>query len=108
MSLKEDLIVKILEISKEGIAKSKIFESFTYVSKRQINRTLAYIVDNRMLQFTEINLQYVTTDKGLSYFKKDITKNYNLLAFINCIFRNILGNRILHPYTVYKLFSLIF
>ena len=69
LSLKEDLIVKILEISKEGITKSKIFESFTYVSKRQINRTLAYIVDNRMLQFTEINLQYITTDKGLSYLE---------------------------------------
>lgn len=69
LSLKEDLIVKILEISKEGIAKSKIFESLTYLSKSQINRTLAYIVDNRMLQFTEINLQYVTTDKGLSYLE---------------------------------------
>ena len=69
LSLKEDLIVKILEISKEGIAKSKIFESLTFVSKSQINRTLAYIVDNRMLQFTEINLQFITTDKGLSYLE---------------------------------------
>ncbi len=41
MSLKEDLIVKILEISEEGITKSKIFESITYVSESQINRTLA-------------------------------------------------------------------
>ncbi len=69
MSLKQDLIVKILEISKEGIAKSKIFESITYVSESQINRTLAYIVDNRMLQFTETNLQYITTHKGLSYLE---------------------------------------
>ncbi len=69
MSLKQDLIVKILEISKEGIAKSKIFESITYVSESQINRTLAYIVDNRMLQFIKTNLQYITTHKGLSYLK---------------------------------------
>ena len=69
MSLKQDLIVKILEISKEGITKSKIFESITYVSESQINRTLAYIVDNRMLQFTETNLQYITTHKGLSYLE---------------------------------------
>ena len=69
MSLKEDLIVKILEISEEGITKSKIFESITYVSESQINRTLAYIVDNRMLQFTETNLQYITTEKGLSYLE---------------------------------------
>ncbi len=69
MSLKQDLIVKILEISKEGIAKSKIFESITYASESQINRTLAYIVDNRMLQFTETNLQYITTHKGLSYLE---------------------------------------
>ena len=69
LSLKEDLIVKTLEISKEGITKSKIFKSLTYLSKSQINRTLAYIVDNRMLQFTEINLQFITTDKGLSYLE---------------------------------------
>jgi predicted transcriptional regulator len=69
MSLKEDLIVKILEISEEGTTKSKIFESITYVSESQINRTLAYIVDNRMLQFTVTNLQYITTDKGLSYLE---------------------------------------
>ena len=86
MSLKEDLIVKILEISKEGIAKSKIFESLTYLSKSQINRTLAYIVDNRMLQFTEINLQFITTDKGLSYLEYRYTKNYNPLAPKDCIF----------------------
>ena len=86
MSLKEDLIVKILEISKEGITKSKIFESLTYLSKSQINRTLAYIVDNRMLQFTEINLQFITTDKGLSYLEYRYTKNYNPLAPKNCIF----------------------
>ena len=69
VSLKQDLIVQILEIAKGGIPKSKIYESLSFVSKSQINRTLAYIVDNRMLQFTEINLQYVTTDKGLSYLE---------------------------------------
>ena len=43
MSLKQDLIVKILEISKEGITKSKVYESISCVSESQINRTLAYI-----------------------------------------------------------------
>ena len=70
MSLKQDLIVKILEISKEGIAKSKIFESLSCVSESQINRTLAYIVDNRLLQFTETNLQYITTHRGYTYLKE--------------------------------------
>jgi len=69
MSLKQDLIVKILEMAKPGIAKSKIFESLSFVSESQINRTLAYIVDTRMLQFTEANLQYITTHKGLSYLE---------------------------------------
>ena len=86
LSLKEDLIVKTLEISKEGITKSKIFKSLTYLSKSQINRTLAYIVDNRMLQFTEINLQFITTDKGLRILNIDLTKNYNPLAPKDCIF----------------------
>ena len=70
MSLKEDLIIKILELCKEGIPKSKIYESLSFVSKSQINRTLAYIVDNRMLQFTETNLQYITTHKGYTYLKE--------------------------------------
>ena len=65
MSLKQDLIVKILEISKEGITKSKIFESLSCVSESQINRTLAYIVDNRLLHFTETNMQYITTHKRI-------------------------------------------
>jgi hypothetical protein len=70
MSLKQDLIVKILEICKGGIAKSKIFESLSCVSESQIDRTLAYIVDNRLLQFTEANLQYITTHKGYTYLKE--------------------------------------
>lgn len=56
-------------MAKAGIAKSKIFESLSFVSESQINRTLSYIVDNRMLQFTETNLQYITTHKGLSYLE---------------------------------------
>ena len=70
MSLKQDLIVKILEISKEGITKSKIFESLSYVSESRINRILAYMVDNRLLQFTETNLQYITTHQGYVYLKE--------------------------------------
>jgi len=70
MSLKQDLIVKILEISKGGITKSKIYESISCVSESQINRTLAYIVDNRLLQFTEANMQYITTHKGYTYLKE--------------------------------------
>ena len=70
MSLKQDLVVKILEISKEGITKSKIFESLSYVSESQVNRILAYIVDNRLLQFTETNLQYITTHQGYEYLKE--------------------------------------
>jgi hypothetical protein len=70
MSLKQDLIVKILEISKEGIVKSKIFESLSCVSESQINRTLAYIIDNRLLQFTQTNMQYITTHKGYTYLKE--------------------------------------
>ena len=70
MSLKQDLIVKIFEISKEGITKSKIFESLSYVSESRINRILAYMVDNRLLQFTETNLQYITTHQGYVYLKE--------------------------------------
>lgn len=69
MSLKQDLIVNILEISKGGITKSKIYESLSCVSESQINRTLAYIVDNRLLQFTEANMQFITTHKGYAYLK---------------------------------------
>ena len=70
VSLKQDLIVQILEIAKGGIPKSKIYESLSIVSKSQINRTLAYIIDNRLLQFTEINLQYMTTHRGYTYLKE--------------------------------------
>ena len=70
MSLKQDLIVRILEISKEGITKSKIFESLSYVSESSANRILAYMVDTRLLQFTEANLQYITTHKGYTYLKE--------------------------------------
>lgn len=70
MSLKQSLIVKILEISKGGIKKSKIFESCSFVSESQIDRTLAYIVDNRLLQFTEANMQYITTHRGYTYLKE--------------------------------------
>ena len=70
MSLKQDLIVKILEISKEGITKPKIFESLSYVSKSQANRILAYMVDTRLLQFNEANLQYITTHNGYTYLKE--------------------------------------
>jgi hypothetical protein len=70
MSLKQDLIVKILEIAKEGITKSEIYESISFVSESQINRTLAYVVDNRLVQFTETNFQYITTHRGYAYMEK--------------------------------------
>ena len=70
VSLKQDLIVKILEISKEGITKSKIIETLSCVSESQINRTLAYIVDNRLLIFTGTNMQYITTHRGYMYLKE--------------------------------------
>ena len=70
VSLKQDLIVQILEIAKGGIPKSKIYESLSFVSESKINRTLAYIIDNRLLQFTETNLQYITTHRGYSYLKE--------------------------------------
>jgi hypothetical protein len=70
MSLKKDLVIKILEIAKQGTTKSEIYNSITFVSESQINRTLAYIINNRMLHFTETNFQYMTTHRGFTYLEK--------------------------------------
>lgn len=57
----------MLEISREGITKPKIFNSLSYVSESQVNRILAYVVENRLLQFTDTNMRYVTTNKGYTH-----------------------------------------
>jgi predicted transcriptional regulator len=59
------LVAKILEVCKQGAAKSEIMHKLS-LSHSQLRRLSAELVDKGLLQFSEPGI-YVTTDKGYEF-----------------------------------------
>jgi predicted transcriptional regulator len=66
---REDIIVQLLEISKNGSTKAKIKNSSS-ISHTQLRKILAELVDKGLLQFVEPEQLYITTHKGHLFLKK--------------------------------------
>ena len=61
-----DIVVKILELSKEGSTKAKKMNDLV-ISHVQLRKTLAELVDKRLLKYIEPKQLYITTDKGIKF-----------------------------------------
>jgi len=61
-----DIVVKILELSKEGSTKVKMMSDLA-ISHVQLRKTLAELVDKRLLKYIEPKQLYITTDKGIKF-----------------------------------------
>ncbi len=61
-----DIVVKILELSKEGSTKVKKMNDL-FISHVQLRKTLAELVDKRLLKYIEPKQLYITTDKGIKF-----------------------------------------
>ncbi|MDQ5868211.1 MAG: winged helix-turn-helix domain-containing protein [Thermoproteota archaeon] len=61
-----DIVVKILELSKEGSTKVKKMNDLV-ISHVQLRKTLAELVDKRLLKYIEPKQLYITTDKGIKF-----------------------------------------
>jgi predicted transcriptional regulator len=66
---KQDIIVHILELSKNGSTKSMMRTDLS-ISPAQLRKTLAELVDKGFLQLIESQQLYITTHKGLKFLNK--------------------------------------
>jgi predicted transcriptional regulator len=70
---REDIIVQLLEMSKNGSTKAKMKNSLS-VSHTQLRKILAELVDIGLLQFVELEQLYITTHKGHLFLNKNENK----------------------------------
>ena len=66
---REDIIVQLLKLSRNGSTKAKMNNSLS-ISHTQLRRILAELVDRRLLQFVDPEQLYITTLKGQLFLKK--------------------------------------
>jgi predicted transcriptional regulator len=68
LQIQDPLMVKILELCKDGASKSKIVNNLA-ISHVRLRKSLAELVDKRFLQYIEVEEKYYTTDRGLLFLK---------------------------------------
>jgi predicted transcriptional regulator len=66
---REDIIVQLLKMSKNGSTKAKMKNSIS-ISHTQLRKILAELVDKGLLRFVEPEQLYITTHKGHLFLKK--------------------------------------
>jgi predicted transcriptional regulator len=66
---REDIIVQLLKMSKNGSTKAKMKNSIS-ISHTQLRKILAELVDEGLLRFVEPEQLYITTHKGHLFLKK--------------------------------------
>jgi predicted transcriptional regulator len=67
LQIQDPLMVKILELSKDGASKSKIVNNLA-ISHVRLRKSLGR-VDKRFLQYIEVEEKYYTTNRGLLFLK---------------------------------------
>jgi hypothetical protein len=71
--MRESMIAKILELSKHGATMTKLTRDLS-MTRRQLRRTMAELVDRGLLRFTFTNQGYITTHKGYIFLDGSKTK----------------------------------
>jgi predicted transcriptional regulator len=81
---REDTIVQLLKLSKNGTTKAKMKNSLS-ISPTELRKILAELVDKGFLQFIEPQQLYITTHKGHLFLKK-IKKIKDARSSVNQIY----------------------
>ena len=75
---KQDIIIRLLESSRNGSTKAKMINDLT-ISRVQLRKILAELVDRDFLRFITPQQLYITTHKGLKFLSK-IDMSQKLIA----------------------------
>ncbi|MEM2179060.1 MAG: winged helix-turn-helix domain-containing protein [Candidatus Methanomethylicaceae archaeon] len=64
-----EIIANILEISKNGIKKTRIMY-LAYLSFDLLKKYLNFLIDKNLLEYNSIEKKYKTTNKGMEFLKE--------------------------------------
>lgn len=66
-SLKDEMFIQILEVTKEGATKKQIMDKIPGLSPSQLRKYTAELADKNLIHYDEGAGRYITTDRGIKY-----------------------------------------